>query len=213
MITVYITNVSLPSIAQLEGLVSERRIERSASFRFEHDRRRGLGAEALLNHVLKERYPQIHTPVVLTVDEFQKPFLDQNSGVANVCFNLSHSGDYAICAIGEQPLGCDIELRRENNEGIARRFFTKNECANIADIDSFFKYWTLKESYMKAVGKGLSMPMNSFEVMMGEPISYECDTVETSYNGKLFDSVDGYFVAVCGEKSEEIKPELVWVEL
>lgn len=208
---VYITDITVPKIEYMETLVSKERIERSKKFRFEIDRRRSLGAEALLNHVLRDNFPQISCPVTLLTDEYEKPFLKTEENMDAVSFNLSHSGNYALCAVGEHSIGCDIELRKENNAGVARRFFTRKECEHIADVDSFFTYWTLKESFVKAVGRGLSMPMNSFEVQMGEqgePVSYLCDSIETQYIGKSFDEIDGYFVAVCAEASEQL-PEAI----
>lgn len=213
---VYITDVTVPKIEYMETMVSKARIERSKKFRFEIDRRRSLGAEALLNRVLKDNFPQITVPVTLLADAYEKPFLKTEGEAVTVSFNLSHSGNYALCAIGEHSVGCDIELRKENNAGIARRFFTKRECEHIADVDSFFTYWTLKESFVKAVGKGLSMPMNSFEVQIGEQgelISYLCDSIETQYIGKSFDEIDGYFAAVCAEASEQLPEEIQWIKL
>ena len=225
---VYITDVTIPKIEYLEKLVSKERVERALKFRNEIDRRRSLSAEALLNHVLKENFPEIKVPVSLSIDEFEKPFLTGTDTIMNgetmpnaeilstVSFNLSHSGDYALCAIGTHSLGCDIERRKENNVGVARRFFTRKECEHIADVDAFFTYWTLKESFVKAVGKGLSMPMNSFEVQMGTdraPVSYVCDSIETQYIGKNFDEIDGYFVAVCGETTEELPEKIQWIIL
>lgn len=83
-------------------------------------------------------------------------------------FNLSHAGDWALCAVGNAPLGCDIEQMRSFKMSVARRFFCAEETRMLeeaegqAQTDLFFRLWTLKESYLKAVGKGLSKPMNSF---------------------------------------------------
>ncbi len=93
-----------------------------------------------------------------------KPYLPGN----NTQFNLSHAGDWALCAVGNVPLGCDIEQLRSYKMSVANRFFCAEETRMLeetedeAQQDIFFRLWTIKESYLKAVGKGLSKPLNSF---------------------------------------------------
>ena len=96
-----------------------------------------------------------------------------------LCFNLSHREAVAIIGIaGGTEIGVDIEYLRPlpDRLPIARDFFTRSEFEQLAamtEADSasaFLRYWTLKEAYVKAIGEGLSMPLNSFEVSI-EPRS------------------------------------------
>jgi 4'-phosphopantetheinyl transferase len=90
-------------------------------------------------------------------------------------FNLSHSGGVALYAVAcERQLGIDIErLRRFSElEQIAKRFFSNRDYEELRALspsqqhDAFFRYWTLKEAYVKATSQGLSLALNQFEVSL-----------------------------------------------
>ena len=85
-------------------------------------------------------------------------------------FNISHSGNYAVCAVSEKiKLGVDIEEIREIHLSDFKNVFTPNELKLIhtapKPINKFFEFWTRKESIIKADGRGLSIPLNEFEVI------------------------------------------------
>ena len=96
-------------------------------------------------------------------------------------YNLSHSGDFVMCAAvinDEVPiqLGCDIERVREVNEKLPERFFAPSEIERIkqeltkeGQREVFFRLWVLKESYMKATRQGMGLEMKSFEIKLGTP--------------------------------------------
>src|SRR5215831_2258301 len=105
--------------------------------------------------------------------EAGKPFLP--SGPHSLEFNLSHSGEMVAYAFTKCGLvGIDIEQRRElrDLEGIAERFFGPVEYQELMSLDptsqqlAFFNCWTRKEAYIKAVGGGLSIPLDSFRVSL-----------------------------------------------
>ena len=91
-------------------------------------------------------------------------------------FSLSHSGETVICAVGDEELGCDVERVRDFDLQLAKRFFHPEEGAWIFSLpeeerrDAFFRLWTLKESYMKAVGLGFSLPMSEFAFSFADGI-------------------------------------------
>lgn len=106
-----------------------------------------------------------------------KPYIE---GYEDFCFNLSHSGDYVALVYGDRQLGIDMEQLkqkniRERDIKVAKRCFTETECAYVTggDEESFFEIWTMKESYLKYTGQGISVPLNSFEVNPGEMAAYE----------------------------------------
>ena len=86
-------------------------------------------------------------------------------------FNLSHSAGWAALAVtARHPVGIDIEAVRSIKEEIAERFFSAGEAQAIYDLPAaeqtaaFFRCWTRKEAFVKAVGDGLSYPLAAFEV-------------------------------------------------
>lgn len=75
-----------------------------------------------------------------------------------IFFNISHSSNYVVCAIGDKPVGIDIEKARKGRQNLAKRFFDISEAEWIKECDSdqrFFRIWTLKEAYGKATGQGV----------------------------------------------------------
>lgn len=95
-------------------------------------------------------------------------------------YNLSHSGDYVMCAVEldgkKEQVGCDIEQSGRLRLDLAERFFSRDEYDAILmreteeeRRESFFRYWVLKESFIKATGRGMALPLNSFSVRLGAP--------------------------------------------
>jgi 4'-phosphopantetheinyl transferase len=93
-----------------------------------------------------------------------KPFL----AGGGLHFNVAHSRDRVVCAISAKEIGVDIEVIRPIEMEVARRFFSAEEYAALSSLPEterpgkFFQLWTLKESYLKAVGTGLRKPLSSF---------------------------------------------------
>lgn len=87
-------------------------------------------------------------------------------------FNLSHSGNYALCSIDDNKkrvlLGCDIETLKEEKLKIAHRFFCNSEIEYIENAgnkkEAFYRMWVLKESFLKAIRMGIALDMHDFEV-------------------------------------------------
>jgi len=100
----------------------------------------------------------------LLYNDFGKPFLDKR-----IDFNISHSGAYAVCAVSDRgTVGIDIEKIRNIELSDFKGYMTPDEWNHIKNSDSpyekFYEYWTVKESVMKAYGKGLSVPLKDIRV-------------------------------------------------
>lgn len=102
--------------------------------------------------------------------QYGKPFFPS---LPNVCFNFSHSGSWVACAFSDREVGLDIQAHdqlRVDGLRIARRFFTDPEYRALLSLSSdqaamnslFFRFWTIKEAYLKYVGCGLYAEPDSF---------------------------------------------------
>ena len=124
-------------------------------------------------------------------------------------FNTSHSGNYALCVISDVEVGCDIEEIKEYKPKVAERCFTlkENKYLEISPKkdELFYRFWTLKESFMKCIGKGFTKPMQSFEldnkdenVVIKDNDNYSF--IEQKYNN--------YCISVCLKTKEKEKYDL-----
>ena len=140
-------------ISVYKNMVSEYRYKKVLTYKNEMDRMLSLGAELLLAEYLG-RIPDYK------IDEFGKPYGEC------VEFNFSHSGSVAVCAVSDSAVGVDIEKLRYVNLDIAKKKFCESEYNVIINSknpqNTFFEYWVKKESYVKALGKGMRIPFNSF---------------------------------------------------
>jgi len=138
---------------------------RAAGFRFDRDRVRFLRRRAALRHTLAAYTSRPAAALEFRSSEFGKPALS-----GGPFFNASSSGDTALVAVSRShPVGVDVEIVRPagDEEAIARRLFAPEEVAAIANVEDFFRCWSRKEAYVKAVGHGLSFPLKSFAVQTG----------------------------------------------
>lgn len=143
---------------------------RSQSFVASHHRRRFVAGRARLRSLLGKHLGLAPEVIVFVQNEFGKPSVAQ---APSMHFSLSHSGDQALLAISDTlVVGADLEqVRTLEHLDLARRYFHRAEIAAIEDqptksdqLEAFFRVWTLKEAIVKALGKGLSMPLDRFAV-------------------------------------------------
>lgn len=197
------------------GLVPKERQDKIQRYYKKEDRCRGLGAGLLLEYGLRCRGLTLlggiqgKQRVELKLGKQGKPEL---CGISGLYFNLSHAGDYAAAVFAETAAGIDIERIGEAKMDLARRFFTGEECdflESLGDRDAadreFIKIWTRKESYIKAVGMGMSLPLDSFSVLDEKVYG------EQTYHLRSFDVPDGYFLSVCSE--EKISAQMKRINL
>ena len=144
----------------LETLPIQRQ-EKVQKFRKSEDKARSVGAGWLLQHALEQAGVQ---EPVFAETALGKPYLEN---YPHIHFSLSHSGCWAVCAVGEAPLGVDVEQPRCTME-IAKRFFRPDELPETEDKDHLLRLWTAKEAFVKALGKGLTVPLDSFRVILSQ---------------------------------------------
>ncbi len=168
--------------------------ERAGRFRFQRDREHFIVARgvlrAILGRYLKVEPGQLH----FRYSPYGKPALTGESGGETLRFNLSHSYGLALYAVARsREIGVDLEHIRADlaSERMAEQFFSAREIAALRALpanvqtEAFFNCWTRKEAYVKARGKGLSLPLHQFDVSLapGEPatlVSTRGDPLEAS---------------------------------
>jgi 4'-phosphopantetheinyl transferase len=146
---------------------------RAARFHFEQHRRRFVLARGVLRALLA-RYLRIEPAEVrFAYGPYGKPSLVEEHGVSGVRFNASHSHELAVYAFAqEREIGVDVEYVKSDfaGEEIAQQFFSAHEVQTLMSLPeseraaAFFRCWTRKEAYIKAIGNGLSHPLNGFDV-------------------------------------------------
>jgi 4'-phosphopantetheinyl transferase len=154
-------------------VLNEEEAARASRFHFERDRTRFTVARAALRSVLGHYLEIAPVDVQFRYGPQGKPELSLEHSASLLRFNLSHSGDYALLGVTRRAeLGVDIEVIRPDfgTQEIAERFFSSSESRLLLDLpeeqkcESFFHCWTRKEAYIKALGGGLSIPLDSFDV-------------------------------------------------
>lgn len=178
----------------------ERRRRKAEAFRFPEGRQQSLGAGILLMLALKRRGIDA-ARAEISEGPYGKPFLAGNPGLQ---FSLSHSDEWALCAMADGPVGCDVERIGRGDERLARRFFHPEECAALEAVPDpgewqrlFARIWTRKESFLKADGRGLNLEMNSFSALRPEP--------GVRYGEK--EIAEGYSFSCCLLGTEDIRTE------
>jgi 4'-phosphopantetheinyl transferase len=174
---VHVWRVALPMpVPQAEALrrsLSADEIDRAERFRLPKLRHNFVVARGTLRSILAGYLGVEPSQVSLGYQPHGKPTLDGNVHPQPIHFNLSHSGDWALYAVAlRREVGIDIESHRlaRDFDGIVNRFFSPGERTAISSLAeeqrpaAFFRYWTVKEAYLKAHGTGLSSPLDQFEV-------------------------------------------------
>lgn len=163
------------AIFQAAALLSEGERERAQRFAVDEARRQYVITRAALRRLLADRLGISPGEVELTVTARGKPVLGGMQATADLRFNLSHSGDVAIFGFTcGRDIGVDVESAAlpRHADAIATRFFSPAELQAYNALDAadrplgFFNAWTRKEAFIKAIGEGLSYPLDRFDVSL-----------------------------------------------
>jgi 4'-phosphopantetheinyl transferase len=156
----------------LVRLLSTNEKERAGRFAVARERRRYVVARARLRQLLGERLGAAPESLRFVYQPHGKPALARRPGQRDLRFNISHCGEVAAYVFAEgREVGVDIEEVRElpDADDIAMRFFSRGERAAYLRLPlrerprGFFNCWTRKEAFVKALGAGLSHPLEVFD--------------------------------------------------
>ena len=157
---------------ELLGLLDKKEQQRATSFKFDQHRNLYIAAHVFLRKVLSYHSTLPPEDWRFYQTSNGKPYID-NSMYQSMQFNLSHTKGMIVCAVNKtHEVGVDVEGLRplKYMEQMSRRNYTHREYDDIFSNNSpekqlqrFYTYWTLKESFVKALGCGLSMPLKKIE--------------------------------------------------
>lgn len=202
MVKTFIANIqNLPDPKEnpqiLENIWEERK-EKILTYKFESGRKESLGSALMLQKVLSQKNLN---PQNIKYGKNGKPEIE------GLHFNISHSDNFVICSVSENPVGCDIEKIRSVKSGFEKRFFTQNEVAYLEKfsceekINQFFRLWTMKESYMKFTGEGMKLALNRIEFVFDDSIKVFRDGILCDCNFKEYEFL-GYKISVCAKEND-----------
>jgi 4'-phosphopantetheinyl transferase len=153
-----------PCVPVLRRLLAVDELARADRFRFEVDAHRLIIGRGVLRLLIGELLHLVPDQVAFTYSASGKP------AIAGVEFNLAHSGEVILIAIHQHRIGIDLERLDQVVDVVAvgHACFTAREREVIvdgsADYEAFFRLWTRKEAFLKAVGAGLSCPLRHVDV-------------------------------------------------
>ncbi len=193
------------------SFVSPYRRQKIDLLKHQKDKDRSLAAalalhRALLDYDLEERSMEYDA------GQNGKPYLRY---YPKLHFSLSHSGDYAICSFGNQEIGNDIEKIKSGRIRVAQRFFAEAEKEWLAKASTeeekdrrMFRLWTMKESFLKVTGLGMSLALDDFLFTISEEESIQIEQQITDKQYYMKEYVlptaerNDYCISVCSEEND-----------
>jgi 4'-phosphopantetheinyl transferase len=174
---------------------------------FAEDRRAFVAGRALSRTVLAEAAGVAPRDIAFDANEYGKPRLARPRLDRQLSFNISHTRALVACAVGwDREIGVDVETIRDPPMDLAEHYFAPPEAAALRALsadeqrDAFFAVWTLKEAFIKAIGRGLSQPLDRFAVSWSPPALLPYGDFETGaaeWELRRFPAEHACAIAVC----------------
>ena len=203
-------------LVSCRAVLSEERRAKADRFRFEKDRIRCILAEATVRYVMKISYGIDPQTVCIIQDKKGRPMLAEPNDIP-LDFNISHAGDWVVCSIGSERSGIDIEHIADAKERLAEKVLSEREWNTWKALPpeekpkAFYQIWTLKESYTKQTGDGLSQP---FCEIATEPTGTAAWRVIGDPERIMLSQRWGvdYYLSLCAPASAQVSPEVILLD-
>lgn len=209
-ISLYLVHTPTPNSTLLQKaipMLSEDTQIKLYKNRFIEDQWRVALSDLLLRKTLAQELGIPLNDVKIELDRYGKPFLHEKKRQ----FNLSHAGSIIILATDTNPIGIDIEYVRplHDLEHLLANFSQEELEDFLAkdkekQVEFFYQLWTLKESYIKALGTGLSCPLQSFSIRVIEKEAFLFRGVDSdvSWYFKCYTFGTDYKCAICARSNQ-----------
>lgn len=199
--------------ARLLSLLDSDRMKRVLGLRNRRERERSIFAGLLLRHAfLQAGYDaEMWKRVEIRKGTYGKPYIE---GYRDFQYGLSHSGEWAVCAVDTIPVGVDVQEMKPWKLTLAKRFYHEEEYNRLlvlgeTDADrqtrEFYVMWAAKESAVKLSGRGIGAGISQYVTGEGYEQIYDIDKKHTLCT-RWYDTLEGYVICVCSERG--IFPEL-----
>lgn len=166
-------------LAVYEELLDNEEKEKAYRYKFDKDRNCSIIARGVLRTLLGSYSNELPERITFSFGPFGKPEVYNNSGIQ---FNISHSRDAIVLGfIKNDAIGVDVEFMDEKIDAlqIAKHFFSNEERVALSAVsedervEAFYNCWTRKEAFIKALGDGLSFPLDQFVVSLTPALKAE----------------------------------------
>ena len=191
--------------AELMPLLDRGRQEKAAAIKNRGERQRSVTAGLLLRYAfLQSGYsPAQWQHAEIIYGEYGKPGI---KGLSGFHYSISHSEEWVICAVGDTPVGADIQRMRPWKLQMAKRFYSDSEYDRIVSFadarrqtECFYKMWTAKESYGKLTGRGIGEGISRY--VTDREFAHVCGKDTYPFPIRLYDTITDYIVCVCSRES------------
>lgn len=210
-----------PLLQAYLALLSNAEHEQLARLRFDALKRRYLLTRALVRTVLSRHAPIAPAAWTFAQNAYGRPFIaDPPAEAAGLHFNLSHTEALVVLAVAcGREVGIDVECtRRHAPLDVAQRYFSRAEAQALtmlppdAQAARFWDLWTLKESYLKARGRGLSLPLDAFSFRfdggrLALDLEPQAEDPGTGWHLWQFVLPDEHLLALCAQRLGEPVPD------
>lgn len=174
-------------------------------YRRMEDAYRTLVGYLLLRKVLMKKLPNVDF-TMMQFSKYGKPYMNSDPLLS---FSLSHSGDWCVCAVGTDGMvGIDLEkVTKPKPELYSLLFREEEECRGAKD---FFNRWTIKESYLKAIGTGLLIDLQEIELEEKNRSEFDVYHQQKCYpegKVKVYNFLRQYSLSLCTLSTEERLPQ------
>lgn len=210
---VYVTKIydlDMEKEVKLCGMLDCDRQQNVKVIKHKMARNRSIFAGLLLRHAfLQEGYTlKQWQQVEIEKEAYGKPYI---KGCQEFQYSLSHSGDWALCAVDTKAIGADIQELKTWKIQVAKRFYSKEEYDRILGVQQkdcenkqtkmFYSMWTAKESAVKYSGQSMGAGIRRYVTNEGYSCIYDKENEVLSLHIKLYNELEGYIACLCSKYS------------